>query len=62
MHQLLLTLHHMGSASFQRATGDVLQVSQYAANRAVDRVYDVILRLEPEFLYYPDAVQNAATE
>ena len=59
--KLLLCLHHLGSESFQRSSGDCMQVSQYATWKSIGSVYDAILTLEQDFLYYPDAAEQEAT-
>ena len=61
LQQLLLCLHHLGSASFQRATGDTMGVTQFGAWVSIVRVYDAILLLEPDFLTFPDAAEQAGT-
>ena len=59
--KLLLCLQHLGSGSFQRSSGDCMQVSQYVTWKSIGRVYDAIITLEQDFLYYPDAAEQQAT-
>ena len=61
MEKLLICLHHLGSSSFQRVTGDILGVTQSAAWTAINKVYDAISTLEPQFLTLPDEIEQAET-
>ena len=43
MQQLLLCLHHLGSASFERDTGDCMQVSPCLTWKSINKVYVMII-------------------
>ena len=61
MKQLLIGLHFLGSTDLLRDTGDGLFVSVYSSWKCVGRVIDALLKLESEFVYYPNRQQMEAT-
>ena len=58
LHQLLVCLHHLGSGSYQRATADRFNVSQFCSWKINEHVLDALLTLELQFLYYPTVAES----